>query len=377
MRRRLRASASETNFAPIPDGLVLPEAIAGVAPGPSRYDMCEVPEYSVDDVLAGRVARGVPQDPIARTRDFFFYVVLLALPVAGPLVAFCLWQPILAAVHLILGEEKNLLELTQVTLTPTTNGIVVASLGTALGTLISITVWSLRTRQLDIRTGLNKEACELKLLEATLIASLAARSSSCRRDFDPCNAYVYLQVLALTRMYVSRIVSESSSDVNIYELERQGVGDTELAGIIRTVNSSTLRSQLPQDLASRITRLNDARSMRLAALNTAFPFIHWVILALLACSIAVCFVVEVDQSEGRFLSERPEDSFRLRLVFTILVGTFSGLTSLCADLSDPFRGSFTISGTTKQFVDMVAAIDADIALIRGGAPEDVERELTG
>lgn len=359
------------------DGTFLSTA-AREAASRSTDGWCEVPEYSVDDVLAGRVARGVPQDPNARGRDFIFYAILLALPVAGPLFAFVLWKPILALVHAMLGEEKSLLELTQFTLTPTTNGIVVSSLATALGTLTSITVWTLRARQLDIRTALNKEACDLKLMESTLIADLARNGSRSRAEAE-CFETLDLQVLALMRMYAARIVSESTPGVNITELERQGVGDTELAGIIRTINGSTgIPQDLQFDVTNRITRLNDARSSRLASLNTAFPLIHWIILASLASYIAVCFLVEVDQSEGRFLSERPEDSTRLRLVFTILVGTFSGLTSLCADLNDPFRGSFTISGTVQQFIDTVAAIDADIALIRAASRAQApDRELTG
>ncbi|CAK9079689.1 Uncharacterized protein SCF082_LOCUS38021 [Durusdinium trenchii] len=56
----------------------------------------------------------------------------------------------------------------------------------------------------------------------------------------------------------------------------------------------------------------------------------------------------VDQSEGRFLAEKPADSLRLRMVFTLMTGSFCGLTALCADLNDLFRGSFNINESASQ-----------------------------
>ncbi|CAK0894002.1 unnamed protein product [Prorocentrum cordatum] len=319
---------------------------------------------------------GVPEDPAERLLDLFKGTAIYVLPFAGPVVAFGLWPQLLALVHFVLGEEAGLLELTQLTLNPTTNGIVVASLGTALGTLTSITVWTLRQRQLDIRSALNKEACELQMLAATLTTSESAA-------VDPrggAQAAAYVRMISLFRQYVARLIEESSKRADVRQLELRGAGTSELTGIARTARQCGMPPDMTSDLASHIGRLSDARSMRLASLSTAFPLIHWAILSLLAASISLCFLIEIDQYEGRFMSERPENSLRLRIVFTFLVGTFSGLSGLCADLNDPFRGSFCVTNTVRQFYTLLANADRELegalmALNPSLSRSDIEREV--
>lgn len=333
-------------------------------------DFCVLPEL---DVSYARV----PDDPAERFQDVFKGAAIFILPFAGPSTAFLLWQYILQLVHSVLGEEKSLLELTQMTLNPTTNGIVVASLATALGTLTSITAWTLRQRQLDVRNCLNKEACDLSLLRSCITAYLATPEAQGTRKTDPT---LHAQTLALLRQYTARIAAETSKRADLRSLECQDLGSSELAGIARALYAPGVPEGLRQGAAVHVARLNDSRSLRLATLSTAFPPLHWLILALLACSIAVCFLIEVDQSEGRFLSERPEDSLRLRVIFSMLVGTFSGLSALCADLNDPYRGSFSIVGSTQQLLALVRGLDDELegalerlnpALSRG----DVERAI--
>jgi len=333
-------------------------------------ESCPIPETEDYEI--------VPQDPVSEQLwDLFKVAAIFILPLAGPTIAYALWPLILLLVHYALGEEKSLLELTQMTLNPTTNGIVVACLATALGTLTSVTVWTLRQRQLDVRASLNKEACDLNLLRMALAVNMSPIGQARDASADSC---IYVQVLALLRQYTARVALETSKRADARRLERQDVGNSELAGIVQALCQTGAPRDLRQDVIQLISSLNGTRSGRLAQLSTAFPFIHWVILALLASSIALCFLIEVDQSEGRFFLERPEDSLRLRLIFTILVGTFSGLAALCADLNDPFRGSFNIIRTTDQFFVMQKKIDKELeavlfetnpSLTRG----DVERSL--
>lgn len=311
------------------------------------------------------VALGEPEDQWAqvspdankRLRDTFLAVVSYILPVVGPALAFWQWSNVLQLTHVVLGDERQLLELMQVTLTPATNGIVIASLSIAFGTLTSLTISSLRQRQKEIRQCLNKEACDIRLLQALFVSMFrlnvedSCRSSCSEADVEKMT--VYLRCLELLHMYAARIHSESTADADLAALQRQTVPDTELLSIL---NSLVVLRQPPRfsvmsvrdDVAVRVSRLNDFRSDRLSSINTAFPPLHWVILALLASSITLCFLIEVDQSEGRFLAERPEDSTRLRLVFTIMTGSFCGLTALCADLNDLFRGSFNVNESASQ-----------------------------
>lgn len=331
-------------------------------------DYCTLPEWDEEKLLAEQ-RPGVPQDPYKVLRDVVLSFIFYILPFAGPMFAFLEWQNILMLVHSVIGEERQLLELTQVTLTPATNGIVVSSLAIALGTLTSITVSSLRQRQLIVRQCLNKEACELALLRAAIAAGLAPQASPPAAVAGTREMSMYLQVLELVRAYVARVMSESSSLANTVQLEEQCLADTELLGVLDTFRAAGAPKPytvypLRDEATMRITRLNDSRSERLAYITTSFPLIHWVILALLAASIALCFLIEVDQSEGRFLAEKPQDSLRLRIVFTLMTGAFSGLTALCADLNDPFRGSFNVERCTRQFKTTIQVLDVEIRQIR-------------
>ena len=85
------------------------------------------------------------------------------------------------------------------------------------------------------------------------------------------------------------------------------------------------------------------RSDRLALLQTPFPIVHWLILAALAGSIVLAYLFESDAAALQVL-----DAAQLRYLFTVLATTFSALASLCADLADPFRGSFQITPSTLQ-----------------------------
>ena len=89
--------------------------------------------------------------------------------------------------------------------------------------------------------------------------------------------------------------------------------------------------------------LNAQRSQRLAELQTAYPAVHWAILVLLGSSIVINFLIESDSAALQFVN-----SFRLRLLFTILVGVVASVTALCADLNDPFRGNFRVTAAVDQ-----------------------------
>ena len=66
---------------------------------------------------------------------------------------------------------------------------------------------------------------------------------------------------------------------------------------------------------SVVSSLNMHRSVRLAALDTVFPPLHWLFLSLLSTSVLTCFLLESDQETILFL-----DNVQLRLLFTMLVG---------------------------------------------------------
>ena len=99
--------------------------------------------------------------------------------------------------------------------------------------------------------------------------------------------------------------------------------------------------------------------MKDKGLRRRYPPIHYAILGALASSIVLAFLLESDQEVLRFL-----DALQLRILFTILVGVFSGVTSLVVDLADPFRGAYRITSTVAQFFPLREALIGDVACKR-------------
>ena len=62
--------------------------------------------------------------------------------------------------------------------------------------------------------------------------------------------------------------------------------------------------------------------------------LHYVILALLAGSICTVFLMETNQDLLLFLS-----AIQLRVLWSMLIGTFSALGVVNYDMIDPFSGS--------------------------------------
>jgi hypothetical protein len=83
-----------------------------------------------------------------------------------------------------------------------------------------------------------------------------------------------------------------------------------------------------------LTRLRRERSMRLSALQSTYPALHYVILSLLGGSICIVFLMETNQELLIFLS-----AIQLRILWSMLIGTYSALAVVNYDMRDPFRGS--------------------------------------
>jgi dolichyl-phosphate-mannose--protein O-mannosyl transferase len=73
------------------------------------------------------------------------------------------------------------------------------------------------------------------------------------------------------------------------------------------------------------------------AMQIAFPAMHYVTLALLAMAICISFLVATDQSKVIF------ESLQVRILWTILIGSFTSLAVVCYDLSSPFVGAYKVS----------------------------------
>ena len=84
-----------------------------------------------------------------------------------------------------------------------------------------------------------------------------------------------------------------------------------------------------------VKKTERCRSMtNVQSLATGFPTMHYIALAFLALSICLSFLVATDQS--RHILE----SMQVRMLWSILIGSFTSLAVVCFDLSRPFAGAY-------------------------------------
>jgi hypothetical protein len=215
--------------------------------------------------------------------------------------------------------------------------------------LIGTTITTLRQRQLDIRTAINMEAGQLRILQSFFdVFPLAKDQMVCRR---------YLT------QYTSRLIAESQATVHADALDYSL--DTELNGVLAELNrlassTTTTTTMVPNELIlsnaySVCSKLYDQRAKRVTALRSVFPVLHFVIVAALAVSICIAFLLESDQVLLVFLN-----AIQLRILWTMLVGTFSALAIVCYDLGHPFRGSYQISKSVDQLYTIRLALRASL-----------------
>jgi hypothetical protein len=92
-----------------------------------------------------------------------------------------------------------------------------------------------------------------------------------------------------------------------------------------------------------VTRIQHARCDRWMSLRTKFPAMHYVTLSLLALAICISFLVATDQSLIIF------ESLQVRILWTILIGSFMSLAVVCYDLSSPFVGAYQVRISCEIF----------------------------
>jgi hypothetical protein len=102
-------------------------------------------------------------------------------------------------------------------------------------------------------------------------------------------------------------------------------------------------------------KLYEERAKRITALRSLFPPLHFVIVSALAVSICIAFLLETKQDILVFLN-----AIQLRILWTMLVGTFTALAIVCYDLGHPFRGSYQISKSVQQLYTIRMTLRASL-----------------
>lgn len=317
-----------------------------------------------DDLATQRRAATELQDTVRDNQDKLF-LLLASVP---PLLAFIAWIPISQAVSIFfdmfgpVGRAVDGNQFRTELLRPTIVGVVVPVISIALATLTSSTVNVLRARQVELRALVNKEACELRLLRRAVFGMFGTRQHAGRRS----------RALGLLWDYAAQLTSESNVGAveALEELQLSGGGIAvneldSLSAMLHGVDGAAASRQGSVSAADDlILSLNGHRSNRVALLLSVFPDVHWFILAALSLSVCATFLMVSNQQVLQYLS-----SVQLRALFAILVGVGSGTATLCLDLADPFRGSFSIVEAASQLGDLRVCLEEDMAEAKAEARE--------
>jgi hypothetical protein len=224
---------------------------------------------------------------------------------------------------------------------PAINGVVVPAIAILFANLIGTTISTLRQRQLDIRTTINVEAGQIRILQS-LIESFTDNTAR-----DNCRRYLF--------QYTSRLIAESQATVDV-----ESLGfclDSELNGLLGELNKIAIAGSVPGPILGEsynaCSKLYEQRAQRIASLRSLFPPLHFMIVGALAVSICIAFLLESNQVLLVFLN-----AIQLRILWTMLTGTFSALAVVCYDLGNPFRGSYQISKSVDQLYLIRLALKA-------------------
>jgi len=289
-------------------------------------------------------------------QDQFFFM----LAVLPSILAFFSWKDISSALSNFL-EKYGAVKFGDVDgnlfannlLRPTITGVVVPVIAIALATLVSTTINVLREREVQLRTLINKESCDLRLLRRAVFGLFGTRQHASRRA----------RALALMCRYVEQLERESSYGAveALGELQLSGgIAANELdqlTEMLHGIDGAAASRQGTVSYADDLVRsLNDYRSERVAELLSGFPAIHWGVLIALSFSVCVTFLLASNQPMNQYLN-----SVSLRALFALLVGVCSGTASICLNLADPFSGTFSILEASAQLGDLRLCLEEDVA----------------
>eukprot|EP00804_Cyclotella_cryptica_P023444 CCRYP_012104-RA/>CCRYP_012104-RA protein AED:0.30 eAED:0.30 QI:0/0/0/1/0/0/2/0/242 len=202
-------------------------------------------------------------------------------------------------------------------ITPAINGLVVPSMALLFATLMSNTINTLRQRQMQIRTSLNIEANDLRMI-SVMVDSMP---SELRETKNHLRKYLM--------QYATRVIAECRPGLSFNNQRLMGSIDSEINGFLQVLNTLgiTQYSTIFSEVYDALTRLRHERSVRLSALQSTYPPLHYAILALLGCSICGVFLMETNQELLIFLN-----AIQLKILWAMLIGTFSSLAVVNYDM---------------------------------------------
>jgi len=291
--------------------------------------------------------RGGDSKPNPSSSEHTFDRILLwTIPLLGALFSFGTFQFMSSLFHEVVQwassntwfpatpEEVSLQ--TNV-VTQVVNGPVITSISVLFATLVSMTVSNLHARQVDIQKSLVHEVQAIRQLQHLLTSDTAVLL---------LNEIERSRLAFQFQRHKEKLVIEHrhSSSSNLLD-DPYSYIESNLLLVLDAINDK-LSEQL--SFASTDFFLSQLRSLTLLVLQERsnrwlamkalhFPVVHYLTLGLLALSIGVAFLVATDGAEFIFLRGLP-----VRILWSLLVTSFTALAVLCYDLSRPFGGAYRV-----------------------------------
>lgn len=250
--------------------------------------------------------------------------------------------------------------------TQVVNGPVITSISVLFASLVSTTISTLHARQVTIQKSLTWEVHQLRLLKSLVVSRVA---QVCLSDSQQNMAQSLVQKYSDTLFSDKYSTPAERSDPHLYMesvlpdiLEWCDSVMAEFYDITPSSRQSLLFGyQLsrhtpisPESLIHEIQDLTHGilqeRANRwLALLAIHFPKEHYFTLTFLATSICVSFLVATAQA-GVLFRERGGGILSVRILWSVLITTFSALAVLCYDLSTPFFGAYLVTRDDTKVV---------------------------
>jgi hypothetical protein len=224
--------------------------------------------------------------------------------------------------------------------TQVVNGPVITSISVLFATLISMTFSTLHSRQVDVQKSFVLEIESLRQVEAILGLAIfeESLSESSRRE-----------VLTYLQQHNELLSSESSVggvDFSIYKYPSEYI-ESSLQLVInwsihlQAVSHHEYKEHLPfvlSQVRTNVQKMLDQRAYRWLSMTAMrFPAVHYLTLYLLAVSIGISFLVATDEADFIFLRGLP-----VRILWSVLISSFTALGVVCYDLSTIFAGAYHI-----------------------------------
>jgi hypothetical protein len=228
---------------------------------------------------------------------------------------------------------------------PCINGVIVPAISVLFATLTSNTISNLRLRQVDVRRAINMEAAELRVLEC-LVNSFPSGPIQ-----DRCRSYLI--------HYTTRIIAESQPGAGSEQVNPRRGMDSELNRFIQELNQSydKIPTHLANEAYQSVSRLREQRQNRVTALQSTYPTLHYCILIALSLGECIGFLMEANQEFLVFLN-----AVQLKILWSMLAGTFTACFTVFYDLRSPFSGSYQISASVDQLFFLRASLKESVRL---------------